>query len=330
MNPSAENPGELIELTVGPDDQQLRLDHFLTARLEGFSRARLQAVIRKQRVTVDGQPGKPSQRLTLGQKVVIRVPEPPPSGPIPENIPLDVLYEDEHIVAINKPPAMVVHPAKGHWAGTMAAALAHHFQNLSALGGPTRPGIVHRLDRDTSGVILVAKHDAAHAWLTKQFENRRVEKEYVAIVSPAPDRDRDVIDKPIGVHPYQREKMAIRDEHPSSKPAVTAYEVVERIGGFAWLRLLPKTGRTHQLRVHLASIGCPILADKLYSGRSRFLRGELYRDENDTTVLLHRQALHAHRLRLVHPATREPVEFIAPIPQDLIQAMDAIRERFNR
>ncbi|MBX3416719.1 MAG: RluA family pseudouridine synthase [Pirellulaceae bacterium] len=318
-------PNEIVELIVGLEDQQVRLDQFLAAKLASFSRARLQTVIRKQLVTVDGQTGKPSMRLSAGQIILIHIPEPTPSGPIPEEIPLDVVFEDEHMVAINKPPGMVVHPAKGHWAGTLAAALAFHFKSLSEIGGPTRPGIVHRLDRDTSGLILVAKHDVAHAALTEQFEHRRIVKEYVAIVSPSPDRDRDVIDKPIGVHPYQREKMAIREGHPTSRPAVTAYEVQERVGGFAWLKLFPKTGRTHQIRVHLASIGTPVLADKLYSGRSRFLRGELTRDETDDMVLLGRQALHAHRLQLIHPVSREPLEFFAPIPADLQNTFDAIK-----
>jgi 23S rRNA pseudouridine1911/1915/1917 synthase len=316
----------LINLEVDAEFDQIRLDQFLTKKLDDLSRSKIQAIIRKQLVQVAGHPGKPSQRLSTGQNVVVQLPEAEPDGPIPEEIPLSILYEDDHLVVIDKPPGMVVHPAKGHWAGTLAAAVAYHFKNLSTLGGVTRPGIVHRLDRDTSGVILIAKNDEAHAKLTEQFEKRTVEKEYVAIVSPAPDHDRDWIDKPIGMHPYQREKMAIREGHTSSRNAQTFYEVVERAGGFAWLRLLPKTGRTHQLRVHLASIGCPILADKLYSGRAKIMLCELTLNDQDQTLLLNRQALHAYRLAFNHPVSGDRLEFIAPVPDEMIKAFELIKQ----
>ena len=179
------------------------------------------------------------------------------------------------IVVVNKPAGMIVHPAKGHWEGTLASALAHHFGTLSGRGGPTRPGIVHRLDRDTSGVIVVAKNDQAHDALAAQFKSREVEKEYLAIVVGVPDRDRDVIDEPIGDHPTQREKKAIRREDPSARPAVTVYEVVERFAGYALVRALPKTGRTHQIRIHLAHIGYPVLCDRLYGGRAIITELEL-------------------------------------------------------
>jgi len=220
---------------------------------------------------------------------------------------------------------MVVHPAKGHWSGTLTSALAHHFAQLSSTGGPTRPGIVHRLDRDTSGVIVVAKTDRAHLALAAQFEARTVEKEYFALVHPAPDRDRDVIDQPIGVHPYQREKMAIRADHPTSRPARTYYEVTERFEGLAVLTVFPKTGRTHQIRVHLAYAGCPVLCDKLYSGRSRITRGELRRVPTDDFLLLDRMALHARRIALVHPETGAPLEISAPLPSDLEGVLSELR-----
>ena len=155
------------------------------------------------------------------------------AGPHPEEIPLDILYEDEHIIAVNKPPGMVVHPARGHWSGTLASALSFHFRQLSSVGGPTRPGIVHRLDRDTSGVMVVAKTDPMHFALAAQFENRTTEKEYFAITAGVPDRDRDLIEQPIGMHPHQREKMAIRAGHTTSREATTFYEVLERFAGFA-------------------------------------------------------------------------------------------------
>ncbi|MEC7108827.1 MAG: RluA family pseudouridine synthase, partial [Planctomycetota bacterium] len=249
-----------------------------------------------------------------------------PTGPAPEPIALDLLYEDECIAVVNKPYGMVVHPAKGHWSGTLAAALSHHFTQLSSVGGATRPGIVHRLDRDTSGVILVAKTDTAHTKIAAQFEARTVSKEYCALVSPSPDRDRDWINAPIGPHPYQREKMAIRPDVASAREAQTFYEVTERFRGISYLKVKPKTGRTHQIRVHLTHAGYPILADKLYSGRSRIVRGDISGLREDTTVLLNRQALHAHRLEIEHPASGERMEFVSPLPEDFSKCLAEIRK----
>jgi 23S rRNA pseudouridine1911/1915/1917 synthase len=219
---------------------------------------------------------------------------------------------------------MVVHPSRGHGGGTLANALAHHFSTLSAVGGPTRPGIVHRLDRDTSGVIVVAKTDAAHMALAAQWESRSIEKEYIALVAGVPDRDRDRIEQPIGMHPHQREKMAIRADHSTTREASTFYEVLERFRRFALLRVTPKTGRTHQIRVHLAHIGCPVLCDRLYGGRALITVGELSGND-DATVLLDRQALHARRLRFAHPATRQIIEIEAPLPDDMQRVLDVLR-----
>ena len=230
------------------------------------------------------------------------------------------------LVVINKPPRMVVHPARGHWTGTLTSALAHHFQQLSSVGGATRPGIVHRLDRDTSGVILVAKTDVAHLALSEQFAERTVEKEYLAICRGDLDRDRDWIDEPIGMHPYQREKMAIRRDHGTSRPARTFYEVAERVRGFVRIRAFPKTGRTHQIRVHLAHLGVPLVGDPLYSGGSRLTRGDLDRRASEPhQLLIDRCALHARRLACLHPISRSPLEFIAPVPDDLEQLWRALQ-----
>jgi 23S rRNA pseudouridine1911/1915/1917 synthase len=317
-------------LEVSPAGEQMRVDAYLAIRFPEISRSRLQAAIRRQQVRIDGVIAKPSTRLTTGQTLEIILPEPEPACSRPENIPLDILYEDDWLVAINKPAGMVVHPAKGHWSGTLTAALVHHFAQLSQAGGVNRPGIVHRLDRDTSGVILIAKHDLAHVRLTEQFEARTVLKRYLAIVTPAPDRDRDIVDKPIGVHPYQREKMAIREHHATSKHAVTMYEVAQRFKGLALVRAFPKTGRTHQIRLHLAHIGSPILADKLYGGRSRFLLGELTGKNEDTQELLGRQALHAEQIEFEHPDSREKLVISAPIPDDLkltLQMLEKYRQQ---
>lgn len=313
-------------LIVDQNEDQERFDSFLRRHFPKFSRVKLQRSIASGHALIDGKRAKSSTRVRTGQSVEFEPPAASPEGSLPEDIPLDVLYEDDSLVAINKSPAMVVHPAKGHWSGTLTAALAFRFENLSSIGGPTRPGIVHRLDRDTSGVILVAKTDSAHKHLASQFEKRTVLKEYLAIVSPAPDRDCDQIDKPIGAHPYQREKKAIREGHSTSRSAQSVYEVEERFQGFGIVRVKPRTGRTHQIRVHLAHIGCPVLCDRLYSGRAKLDRIDLTRDSGDAKLLLDRQALHAHKIEFDHPGSGERLQFEAPLPSDMSQTLDALRE----
>ena len=316
-----------VELVVAASQTGWRLDVFLVHHFPDYSRVHLRRVITAGGAKVDGLGGKPSYRLRPGQRVQVVLPEIPREAPQPEDIPLEILYDDEWMAVINKPPGMVVHPARGHWSGTLASALQHHFGGqLSSVGGPTRPGIVHRLDRDTSGVILVAKNDLAHSRLGAQFQARTIEKEYFALVSGCPARDRDVIEQPIGVHPRQREKMAIRPDETVSRPAHTFYEVLERFDGFAAVRASPKTGRTHQIRVHLSHIGCPVLCDRQYGGRRRITRGEIRRDTEDTLVLLDRQALHALRLRFSHPDTGKPIEVEAPLPDDIAAALAELRK----
>jgi len=319
---------EPIVLTVDAACAGMRLDAFLAERFTQYSRVQLRRAIDSAGVTVDGQQTKAARRLREGETVSLTLPARASDGPEPENIPLDILYEDDDLIAINKPPGMVVHPSKGHWSGTLAAALAFHFDRLSTVGGKTRPGIVHRLDRDTSGVIVVAKNDQTHLALAAQFEQRNVEKEYFAIVAGVPDRDRDVVEQPIGIHPRQREKMAIRAGHSTSRDARTFYQVEQRFRGFATVKVLPKTGRTHQIRLHLAHIGCPVLCDRLYGGRSKITSGEIASGRKDGNVILDRQALHARRLALVHPSTNEPIEFEASLPQD-IKGVVAELEQFR-
>lgn len=320
---STEKP---VEFIVDQSADGMRLDAFLAAQITEHSRVQIRRAINAACVNVDGRRTKASFRLNAGQHVTATLPDVPRPGPEPENIPLEIIYEDQSLVAINKPPGMVVHPSKGHWAGTLTAGLAFHFEQLSSIGGAARPGIVHRLDRDTSGVIVVAKNDQTHLALAAQFEARTTEKEYFAIITGVPDRDRDVIEQPIGTHPYHREKMAIRADHSSSRNASTFYEIAERFVGFAAVKLSPKTGRTHQLRVHLAHIGCPVLCDKLYGGRSKITMGEIRGGLPDDQVILHRQALHARRLKLIHPETGKPIEFEAPVPADIEDTLQLIRE----
>ena len=315
-----------VERVVTANQADCRLDWFLAQQFPAFSRTHLRRVINAAAVKVNGQRTKASHRVCEGERITIELPDLPRHGPAPEDIPLTILYEDEWLAAINKPAGMVVHPAKGHWSGTLAGALQFHFDRLSSVGGPTRPGIVHRLDRDTSGVIVVAKHDRAHHALARQFEDRTVVKQYFAVVAGQPECDRDSIDLPIGAHPLQREKMAIRRGDSTSRPAQSFYEVLKRFDGFTSVRVTPKTGRTHQIRVHLASIGCPVLCDRAYGGRAVITRGELLRRRDDDTVILDRQALHAARLQLVHPVTGCDLVLEAPLAEDLRGLLAALEE----
>jgi 23S rRNA pseudouridine1911/1915/1917 synthase len=310
-----------------------RLDAYLAEAIPTVSRSRVRRGIDQQLALVNGEPQRASFRVSVGERIEVTVPG-AAEGPQAEPIELDVLYEDDAIVVINKPPGMVVHPAKGHWSGTLAAALVHRFETLSAVGGAARPGIVHRLDRDTSGVIAIAKTDAAHEALAAQFHDREVAKEYMAIVAGRPDRDADRVVAAIGPHPTHREKMAIREDHADSRPAETFFEVVERFPGFALIRAKPKTGRTHQIRLHLMHLRTPVLCDKLYGGRTKITAGELRTITRrkcatgipDSATLLSRQALHAYRLAIQHPADGRTLEFEAPLPDDMGRMLSALRE----
>lgn len=323
--PAAGDSGDRsYDFVVPADAEGQRVDVFLSTCVADVSRARIRRSIDAGLATIDGQSCRPSLRLAQGQRVSLTV-APVAAGPQGEPIPLAILYEDDAIAVVDKPPGMVVHPAKGHWSGTLAAGLVHRYAQLSGAGG-VRPGIVHRLDRDTSGVIVVARTDEAHHRLAEQFHDRTVEKEYLAIVAGVPDWDAERVDLPIGPHPTHREKMALRPDHADSRPAETLFEVVERYRGFALVRARPKTGRTHQIRLHLAHLRYSVLCDKQYGSRSKITAGELrgitrVRDLaaglDDSAVVLGRQALHAHRLSLSHPVTGERMSFAAPLAADL-------------
>jgi 23S rRNA pseudouridine1911/1915/1917 synthase len=326
-------PGSEVVVVVGDESAGMRLDQFLVREFPGHSRSFLARAIEKSAVRVDGVTARASHRLRAGSSVCFTVPEPPRAGPAAEEIPLVFVHVDESIAVVDKPPGMVVHPAKGNWKGTLAGALIWHLggadgAGLSTAGGATRPGIVHRLDRDTSGVIIVARSEEAHHALARQFERRTVEKTYLAITQGAPQFDRDEINLPIGIHPYQREKMAIRADHSTSREALTRFEVVERFRTAALVRLTPKTGRTHQIRVHLAAIGCPVLCDALYSGRSRIdapFPGPPAPGATVAEPLLARQALHAAQLAVDHPRTGARMTFAAELPADMQRVLAALR-----
>lgn len=307
-----------------------RLDQYVVSRIPELSRAEVQRLIDADRLTLNGARAKASHKVKAGDVIVLDKPDVVDAKPTPECLPLEILYEDEFIVVLNKQAQLIVHPGRGkeNWSGTLTNALQYHFDHLSTAGGAFRPGIVHRLDRDTTGVIVVAKDDLAHRHLGLQFEHREVVKEYVALCYGVLDRDADQIDRPIGPHPSVREKMAIRDDPTVGKSARTFYRVVERFTGFTHVRLRPTTGRTHQLRVHLASIGYPMVADKAYSGRSRLTLEEIKEEQpsDDGTVLIERQALHAARLQFRHPRCLEMMDFEAPLPTDMARTIEALRQ----
>lgn len=338
-------PTRLVRFEVLPEHEGLRVDAFLTVHLNGYSRMFLRGVVQEGGARVTGEKKfgglmeaevvRPSFRVRAGQIVEFDLPPIPDAGPQPEAIALDVLYEDEHLIAINKPSGMVVHPAKGHWSGTLTSALAFRFKELSDVGGVTRPGIVHRLDRDTSGVICIAKTNALHLKLAALFESRDIRKEYVAICVGSINMDRDRIYAPIGQHPYQRDKMAIRVDHETSKEAETFFEVEERFTGYTLVRVFPKTGRTHQIRVHMGHIGHPVLCDRLYAGHARVTRGQLLRKQalglplvaEDEQLVLERQALHAARIAFKHPLTGQELDLQAPLASDISLALNTLREQ---
>ncbi|MGF1579906.1 MAG: RluA family pseudouridine synthase [Gemmataceae bacterium] len=316
-----------VEFDVSQGTEPIRLDQYLVNHCAELSRSVVQKAITQGKVTVNEKKAKASYKVRPRDFIRIELPEPIYAAPQPEDIPLDILYQDEHLALINKPYDMVVHPAKGNWKGTLVNALQFHFAHLSQINGDYRPGIVHRLDRDTSGVILVAKEETTHRKLGMQFEKRQVFKEYLAITQGVLGRDSDYVEKRIGHHPYERVKMIATDDEKIGKEACSFYEVIERYQGFTFCRITPKTGRTHQIRVHLGSEGCPVLADKLYSGRDCLRLSDIHPTvlpENDE-VLMPRQALHAHRLRFTHPVTQKVVEGTAPLPEEFEKTLDALR-----
>ncbi len=317
-----------------------RLDKYLADRIPYMSRSALQRLISEGDVEINGRPGKPSTSIKQGDLIRVHVP-PPPSREIPaEEIPLDVLYEDEHLIVINKQAGLIVHPARSEKSGTLINAFAWHFQHrssgqLSPVGEEfARPGVVHRLDRDTTGVLVAAKTEEAHWKLGRQFENREPDKRYIAVVEGVPDPPADVIDLPIGPHPRRdkgyREKRVVRHDE-QGKPSVTIYRLLETYRGFSVVELELKTGRTHQIRVHLAHLGHPIVGDDMYGGKILTLADlgtdiELPEALEPRAGLHHeRQSLHAALLQIRHPIRGEVMRFEAPLPADLSRLIGILR-----
>jgi 23S rRNA pseudouridine1911/1915/1917 synthase len=308
------------QFTVPGDAESLRLDLFLVSVLPAQSRSGIQRLIKDGHVKVAGHDARPNQPVKTGQDVTIDVPAPADASPAPEALPLPILYQDSDIIVVDKPAGMVVHPAAGHASGTLVNALLHHVGDLSGIGGEKRPGIVHRLDRGTSGLMVVAKHDAAHEELSRQFHDREVEKEYLALVWGEVQAGRR-IDAPIGRDPANRKKMSARARR--SREAVTRIVRAEHFGPALTLaQVAIHTGRTHQIRVHLSEIGHPVVGDPLYGGVHRRVPGDLR-----AVTHLDRPFLHAARLAFRHPGENRRMEFTSPLPPDLQRVLDELRER---
>lgn len=315
-----------------------RIDQYLVDRVPYLSRANVQRLIGEGLVKVDGKIVKPAYKLQAGQTVEMVAPPKPVSELVPEDIPLDIVYEDDYFLALNKQANLMVHPARGKWTGTLVNGLVYHGSKWSTANGDWRPGILHRLDKNTTGIMLVAKADEAHWRLARQFENRTIQKNYVAVIHGVPEMISDVIDMPIGRDRYIREKQAVRKIENGGKQAVTKFEVKETFKAhpdvqfidstfakdkhfpkppekFSFLQLWPKTGRTHQLRVHTTAIGHPMVGDTMYGGRV-FTHGD-FRFE--------RQALHAYEITFVHPISLETMTLRAPLPPDITRLMEILR-----
>jgi 23S rRNA pseudouridine1911/1915/1917 synthase len=312
---------EQHRLVAGHEAEGQRLDAWLARRLPSLSRARLQGLIAAGHVRLDDARPRPSARLRAGQVAVVDVPAPSPAEPQPEDIPIAVVHEDAHLIVVDKPAGLVVHPGAGRAGGTLVNALLRHVSDLSGVGGVLRPGIVHRLDRGTSGLLVVAKDDETHRSLVRQFAGRTVEKEYLALVLGVPARVTGEVTAPIGRDPVHRQRMSVRA--PRGREARTSWRVEERFDGAALLRVRLHTGRTHQVRVHLASIGHPVAGDPVYGGaRAPSSRRA---EAREALRSLARPALHATRLAFTHPASGERLAFEAPFPPDLATVLDRLR-----
>jgi 23S rRNA pseudouridine1911/1915/1917 synthase len=306
-----------IELVVDPDYEGLRLDRFLAGEIQGQSRARLQRLIEEGQVLLPRVKSvKSNTMVRAGDVITVMLPAPIATTLQAEDIPLEVVYQDADLVVVDKPAGMVVHPGAGNETGTVVNALLHHIEDLSGVGGELRPGIVHRLDKGTSGLMVIAKHDEAHRELARQFHDREVEKEYVALVWGLVQQ-RKRIDIPIGRDPVRREKISTRARRARS--AVTRVTWARHRPGISLLRVAIATGRTHQIRVHLSTIGHPIVGDSLYGGQQRRVRADLR-----PLLRLTRPFLHAERLAFTQPRTGEPLSFTAPLPEDLRSVLEAV------
>ncbi|SFS61189.1 RluA family pseudouridine synthase [Paenibacillus sp. 453mf] len=306
-----ESSQDIQEWTVEADFAKERIDKYIADSMDDVSRSQVQIWIGDGHVTVNGNQVKSNYKLAAGDKIELVVPEVAAVEILPENIPLEVVYEDSSVIVVNKPRGLVVHPAPGHASGTLVNALMYHCHDLSGINGELRPGIVHRIDKDTSGLLMAAKNDKAHASLAAQLKDHSVNRRYIALVHGHVQHDQGTIDAPIGRDAHDRKMFTVTERN--SKHAVTHFSVMERLGDYTLLELKLETGRTHQIRVHMKFIGHPLVGDPMY-GRSK-------------GVKMNGQALHAATLGFVHPDSGETLEFNAPLPQDMEDVLASLRSR---
>ncbi len=304
--------GDRIESFRYQNDVGVRLDVYLTACLPEFSRSRIQGLIKDGFVTVEAETVRKTGRtLEFGEQIQIRIPPPVPSGLVAEKIPLDIIFENSDLVVVNKPAGMVVHPSPGHQQGTLVHAALGYIPELEGIGGEERPGIVHRLDKDTSGLIVIAKNERAHRWLQDQFKTRKVDKIYLALVDGRPPTPAGRVEAPIGRNTTHRKLMAVV-QLEKGRQAVSEYRTLESFAAHTLLEVHPLTGRTHQIRVHLAFLDCPVVADTIYGKRK-------------PTIALERHFLHAYKLKIAIPMEQEARVFEAPLPSELKSVLDNLR-----
>jgi 23S rRNA pseudouridine1911/1915/1917 synthase len=312
-----------FEITVPARKTRERLDSYLTREIPELSRNRIQKLIREARITVNGLPAKPNRAVLPADAIVVSVPKPPPQDAEPENIPLDIVYEDRHLLVVNKPAGMVVHPACGHFSGTLVNALLGHTSELSGGTGPERSGIVHRLDKGTSGLLVVAKNESTHTALALQFERKSVEREYRAVLWGTLPKPSGTVETLLSRSVRDRRRIAVASH---GKRAVTHYRTLERFSFLSHVSLMLETGRTHQIRVHMAHLGHPVFGDPEYGGRDRRIAGRKETDFTDGLLeLLQRQALHAKTLGFMHPATGEKMRFDSELPEDMAELLDRLK-----
>lgn len=309
---------ELI-LTVTAEEAGARLDAYLASATE-LTRSAAARLMEEEQVTLNGKRANKKDKVKAGDVIIVLLPEPEPDEAIPQDIPLDIVYEDEDILVVNKPCGMVVHPAAGNPDGTLVNAILYHCgDSLSGIGGVIRPGIVHRIDKDTSGLLVVAKNDAAHLALSEQLKVHRVRRVYHAIAIGNLREDMGTVDAPIGRHPTDRKKMAVlRGADAHARDAVTHYRVLERFAGMCHVECRLETGRTHQIRVHMASLGHPLLGDPVYGGAN-------HKFCENHPALIHGQCLHAAELSLIHPRSGEEMHFTCPMPEDMERILELLR-----
>jgi len=303
---------EILTLQLNKEDAGSRIDAWLASHLEDMTRSAAQRLVEEGSVTVNGKTVAKNYKLSGSETIEVKLPDPEPVDVVPQNIPLDIVFEDSDVIVVNKPKGLVVHPAPGHPDGTLVNALLYHCgDSLSGIGGELRPGIVHRIDRDTSGLIIAAKNDAAHLALAAQLQDHSLARTYLAVAVGGFREDEGTVDAPIGRHPVDRKKMTI--DRKSGREAVTHWSVLERYSGYTLLECRLETGRTHQIRVHMASIGHPLLGDVVYGAKKPYpgLAG---------------QCLHARKLKFVHPATKEPVEVECPLPDWFGNVLEKLRK----